>query len=219
MPPTAVARQSRRGWRIDRPSRAVGENIDAIVALGDGIGPARTSARRTRTGRVDVESRVSCAGRLTPDSYCASHAQRNGSTRSWRKLRGPQVLERDGYRFQQCGAPATEVDHIMSQMAAAMSRRVSGRAACLELGVSVPWLRGAGMRYSITGRSLMLMVILSLTVSPGWLSSMPRTNTRVRTAVTKPRAAQAERAAGRSPRASVYLAVRARWLHARREPP
>lgn len=131
MPPTAVARQSRRGWRIDRPSRAVGENIDAIVALGDGIGPARTSARRTRTGRVDVRKPCLVCGRLTPDSYCASHAQRNGSTRSWRKLRGPQVLERDGYRFQQCGAPATEVDHIMSQMAAAMSRRVSGRAACL----------------------------------------------------------------------------------------
>ena len=29
----AVAKQSRRGWRIDRPSRAAGENIDAIVAL------------------------------------------------------------------------------------------------------------------------------------------------------------------------------------------
>ncbi len=29
----AVARQSRRGWRIDRPSRAAGVNIDAIVAL------------------------------------------------------------------------------------------------------------------------------------------------------------------------------------------
>ena len=29
----AVARQSRRGWRLDRPSRAAGENIDAIVAL------------------------------------------------------------------------------------------------------------------------------------------------------------------------------------------
>ncbi len=29
----AVAKQSRRGWRIDRPSRAAGENIDAIIAL------------------------------------------------------------------------------------------------------------------------------------------------------------------------------------------
>ena len=29
----AVAKQSRRGWRIDRPSRAAGVNIDAIVAL------------------------------------------------------------------------------------------------------------------------------------------------------------------------------------------
>ena len=29
----AVARQSRRGWRLDRPSRSAGVNIDAIVAL------------------------------------------------------------------------------------------------------------------------------------------------------------------------------------------
>ncbi len=29
----AVARQSRRGWRLDRPSRSEGLNIDAIVAL------------------------------------------------------------------------------------------------------------------------------------------------------------------------------------------
>ena len=29
----AIARQSRRGWRLDRPSRAAGQNIDAIVAL------------------------------------------------------------------------------------------------------------------------------------------------------------------------------------------
>ena len=29
----AVARHSRRGWRIDRPSRSAGENIDAVIAL------------------------------------------------------------------------------------------------------------------------------------------------------------------------------------------
>ncbi len=29
----AVAKQSRRGWRIDRPSRAAGVNIDAVIAL------------------------------------------------------------------------------------------------------------------------------------------------------------------------------------------
>lgn len=29
----AVARQSRRGWRLDRPSRSAGVNIDAVVAL------------------------------------------------------------------------------------------------------------------------------------------------------------------------------------------
>lgn len=29
----AVARHSRRGWRLDRPSRSAGENIDALIAL------------------------------------------------------------------------------------------------------------------------------------------------------------------------------------------
>ena len=29
----AVARHGRRGWRLDRPSRTAGDNIDAIVAL------------------------------------------------------------------------------------------------------------------------------------------------------------------------------------------
>jgi hypothetical protein len=29
----AVARQSRRGWRLDRPSRQAGLNIDAVIAL------------------------------------------------------------------------------------------------------------------------------------------------------------------------------------------
>lgn len=29
----AVARQSRRGWRLDRPSRSAGLNIDALIAL------------------------------------------------------------------------------------------------------------------------------------------------------------------------------------------
>jgi hypothetical protein len=28
-----VARHSRRGWRIDRPSRSAGQNIDAVIAL------------------------------------------------------------------------------------------------------------------------------------------------------------------------------------------
>ena len=51
-------------------------------------------------------------GRLTPGSYCARHEPRNGSTRSWRRVRA-QALERDGYRCQACGAPATEVDHLL----------------------------------------------------------------------------------------------------------
>jgi phage terminase large subunit-like protein len=40
---TAVARHGRRGWRLDRPSRAAGDNIDAIVALAMAVD--RASAR------------------------------------------------------------------------------------------------------------------------------------------------------------------------------
>lgn len=50
-------------------------------------------------------------GRLTPESYCPRHA-RGGSTRAWRRVRS-RVLQRDGHRCQQCGGPATEVDHLI----------------------------------------------------------------------------------------------------------
>jgi phage terminase large subunit-like protein len=36
----AVARQSRRGWRLDRPSRQAGVNIDALVALAMAVDAA-----------------------------------------------------------------------------------------------------------------------------------------------------------------------------------
>jgi phage terminase large subunit-like protein len=36
----AVARQTRRGWRLDRPSRAAGLNIDAIIALAMAVDAA-----------------------------------------------------------------------------------------------------------------------------------------------------------------------------------
>jgi len=51
-------------------------------------------------------------GRLSPGSYCPAHTRRNGSTRQWRKLRA-RVLMRDGHRCQLCGAPATDVDHVL----------------------------------------------------------------------------------------------------------
>jgi 5-methylcytosine-specific restriction protein A len=51
-------------------------------------------------------------GQLTDrGSYCAAHA-RGGSTRRWRRVRA-RVLARDRYRCQLCGAPATEVDHVV----------------------------------------------------------------------------------------------------------
>ena len=52
-------------------------------------------------------------GRATQGSRCAAHTLRNGSTRSWRKLRG-QILRLDAYRCRMCGQPATEVDHILA---------------------------------------------------------------------------------------------------------
>lgn len=40
----------------------------------------------------------------------ASMPKRNGSTRAWRNTRA-RVLARDGHTCQQCGQPATQVDH------------------------------------------------------------------------------------------------------------
>ena len=53
---------------------------------------------------------VTC-GRLTSGSRCPAHTVRNGSTRSWRNVRA-QVMARDGWTCQLCGAPAQHVDHI-----------------------------------------------------------------------------------------------------------
>lgn len=51
-------------------------------------------------------------GRPTNGSRCPAHTIRNGSTRSWRRIRA-QILALDAYRCQRCGLPATEVDHII----------------------------------------------------------------------------------------------------------
>lgn len=64
----------------------------------------------TAEGSGVLKSCLRC-GRLTPGSYCPDHA-RGGSTRAWRKVR-TRALERDRYRCQACGKPATEVDHLI----------------------------------------------------------------------------------------------------------
>jgi 5-methylcytosine-specific restriction endonuclease McrA len=53
---------------------------------------------------------ITC-GRPTSGSRCPAHTLRNGSTRSWRRIRA-QILALDNYRCQICDEPATEVDHI-----------------------------------------------------------------------------------------------------------
>ena len=55
-------------------------------------------------------------GRLTPaGSYCAAHQpapKRKISARPWNRTRDT-VLQRDRHRCHYCGAPATEVDHVL----------------------------------------------------------------------------------------------------------
>jgi len=46
-------------------------------------------------------------------SRCPAHTLRNGSTRSWRRLRA-QILALDGYSCRICGGPASEVDHVIA---------------------------------------------------------------------------------------------------------
>lgn len=56
-----------------------------------------------------------CRAIIATGSYCAScepAKPRNGSTRAWRTAR-QQALDRDRGRCVICGAPATEVDHLV----------------------------------------------------------------------------------------------------------
>ena len=54
---------------------------------------------------------ITC-GRPSEGSRCPAHTLRNGSTRSWRRLRA-QILRLDAYRCRMCGETASEVDHII----------------------------------------------------------------------------------------------------------
>ena len=56
---------------------------------------------------------LNCRALIASGSYCARCRLRNGSTRAWRELRA-QVLARDRWACVVCGAPATEVDHIIA---------------------------------------------------------------------------------------------------------
>ncbi len=61
--------------------------------------------------------------------------KRDGSTRAWRALRA-QILARDRHRCQQCGKPATHVDHIRPVASGGEDHPRNLRALCAECNLS-----------------------------------------------------------------------------------
>jgi 5-methylcytosine-specific restriction endonuclease McrA len=70
-------------------------------------------------------------------SYCAAHTRRNGATRAWRKVRA-QVLDRDGWTCQLCGAPATDADHFQTVSDGGGNEPSNLRALCAGCNRSNP---------------------------------------------------------------------------------
>ena len=71
---------------------------------------------------------LACRTLIARGSYCAAHA-RKGSTRQWRGVRA-QVLFRDRWTCQQCGAPADHVDHIAPVIDGGTDHPANLRALC-----------------------------------------------------------------------------------------
>jgi 5-methylcytosine-specific restriction endonuclease McrA len=74
---------------------------------------------------------LGCRALIDRGSYCRAHAPRAGSTRAWRQLR-EGVLARDGHRCVVCGAPASEVDHIVPVNAGGTDAPANLRAVCCD---------------------------------------------------------------------------------------
>jgi 5-methylcytosine-specific restriction endonuclease McrA len=74
---------------------------------------------------------LDCGTPVTQGSRCRRHTKRNGSTRSWRKVRA-FVLARDRYRCQiaGCWQPADHVDHITPLVADGLSELWNLRSTC-----------------------------------------------------------------------------------------
>ncbi len=70
---------------------------------------------------------IVCRAPIDRGSYCAADAR--GSTRAWRTVR-EAVLARDGHRCVVCGAPATEVDHLVTVSAGGGDEPANLRAVC-----------------------------------------------------------------------------------------
>ena len=61
--------------------------------------------------------------------------ERNGSSRAWRALRA-QVLARDRYTCQECGAPAEHVDHITPVASGGTDHPGNLRALCAHCNLA-----------------------------------------------------------------------------------
>ncbi|MGE0229944.1 MAG: HNH endonuclease [Dehalococcoidia bacterium] len=72
---------------------------------------------------------------LTSGGRCAAHAlRRNGSTRASRRLRQQVLLEEPACRL--CGAPASEVDHVIPLAFGGLDVRSNAQGLCHACHVS-----------------------------------------------------------------------------------
>jgi 5-methylcytosine-specific restriction protein A len=76
-----------------------------------------------------------CGALVNSGSYCARCQPRNGSTRQWRNTRA-RVLFRDGWTCQQCGAPATHVDHVVPVLFGGTDHERNLQALCARCNIS-----------------------------------------------------------------------------------
>ncbi len=108
-------------------TRSIGCSLpDRRIEKGEGETPARAQARPPVRRAATVCSVPGCP-HAAP---CPDHPARRGSTRAWRRVR-EQVLRRDRFRCQECGAFAVEVVTSWTWLSAAgTSRTTCARCAC-----------------------------------------------------------------------------------------
>jgi 5-methylcytosine-specific restriction endonuclease McrA len=68
-------------------------------------------------------------GRPSGGSRCPAHTIRTGSTRNWRRVRA-QVLHRDEHECVLCGAPGSEVDHVVQLVEGGSDHPANLRTLC-----------------------------------------------------------------------------------------
>ena len=96
----AIARHSRRGWRIDKPSPRA--NIDAIIALAMAVERAEHKPEPVEPARMALKPCLDC-GRITTGSRCPSCRRASLYQQpAWRQL-ADFVVARDG-SCRECGS-------------------------------------------------------------------------------------------------------------------